>query len=178
MRDFYDLLLSPRCRGRQDSARDGQQRLLSFNALSSKALLVLVLRKDEGAKLAMPIKRALRRSVLSGMAAGLALSLGGCGGGALTMTGGATFTPTMSYARSAKTPAQIVILFAGDQPARRFVRVGSLTARRSGYVSQEFLFNAIRDTGAENGLDGFMDVQCGSPGGVGAECRGTGFIYQ
>jgi hypothetical protein len=116
-----------------------------------------------------------RRSVAAAVSA---LSLAGCGDSALTFTGGATFTPTMTYTRSAKTPAQVVILFAGDQPAQRYVRVGSLTARRSAYVSQEFLFNAIRDTGAQNGLDGFMDVQCGSPGGVGAECRGTGFVYQ
>lgn len=116
----------------------------------------------------------------SGVAVGLALLLGGCGGGAVTMTGGATFTPTMSYQRSTRTttPAQVVILFAGDQPAQRFLRAGSLTARRSGWVSQEYLFNAIRDAGAEHGLDGFMDVQCASPGGVGAECQGTGFVYR
>jgi hypothetical protein len=127
----------------------------------------------------MSVKRSVRqRIILSGLAAALALFLGGCGDSGLTFTGGATFTPTMSYPRAAKTPAQVQILFAGDQPAQRFVRVGSLTARRSAYVSQEYLFNAIRETGAQNGLDGFLDVQCGSPGGVGAECRGTGFIYQ
>jgi hypothetical protein len=126
----------------------------------------------------MPVPRTLLRSLRSAVAGGLALLVAACGGGALTFTGGASFTPTMSYQRSAKAPGQIVILFAGDQPAQRFIRVGSLTARRSGYVGQEFLFNKIRETGAENGLDGFMDVQCASPAGVGAECYGTGFVFQ
>ena len=126
----------------------------------------------------MPISRALLRSMRSAVAGALALSVAACGSSPLTMTGGANFTPTMSYKRSAKTPGQVVILFAGDQPAQRFVRVGSLTARRSSWVSQEFLFNAIGETGAENGLDGIMDVQCASPGGVGAECHGTGFVFQ
>lgn len=118
------------------------------------------------------------RGIWPGLAVALTLSLAACGDGGLTFTGGATFTPTMSYARNAKAPGDVVILFIGDQPARRFIRVGSLTARRSGYVGQDFLFNSIRETGAKNGLDGFMDVQCASPAGVGAECSGTGFVYQ
>lgn len=109
-------------------------------------------------------------------AAGLALALMSCSGSS-NYIGGATFTPTMSYARSAKTPAEVVILFAGDQPARAFVRVGSLDAVRSAWVGQDYLFNAIREAGAQHGLDGFMDVQCGSPG-VGAMCSGTGFVYR
>ncbi|TWT15358.1 hypothetical protein [Reyranella sp. CPCC 100927] len=126
----------------------------------------------------MRLRPTTGRAVRSGVAMGLGLCLAGCGGGGLTFSGGADFTPTLAYARSGKAPNDVVILFVGDQPAQRFIRVGSLTARRSGYVGQEFLFNAIRETGAKNGLDGFVDVQCASPGGVGAECSGTGFVYQ
>ena len=83
--------------------------------------------------------------------------------------------------RQERSAAEMELYMLGEMPTRRVQIVGTISTDwlwKGLKADQQEVFRILRQTAAQNGLDGVLNIDCA---GVGYEgeglCSGDGFVY-